>query len=72
MSVELQVSKVDARKEERILLACIMSTEYLNRMRKTIDLSLFTSKATKTIARWCLEYYDRYDAAPQQQLNTIF
>lgn len=72
MSVELQVSKVDARKEERILLACIMSTEYINRMRKTIDLSLFTSKATKTIARWCLEYYDRYDAAPQQQLNTIF
>lgn len=72
MSVELQVSKVDARKEEKTLLACIVSTDFMDRMRKTMDLTLFTSKATKTLAKWCIDYYDRYEVAPGNQLNSIF
>jgi replicative DNA helicase len=73
LSIEgLQITKVDAKKEERVLLACIMSTDFMNHIRKIMDFSLFTSKATKIVAQWCAQYYDTYGCAPQNQLTTIF
>jgi len=73
LSIEgLQIAKVDSKKEERTLLACIMSTDFMNHIRKSMDFTLFTSKASKIVAQWCAQYYDKYGSAPQNQLNTIF
>lgn len=70
--IEVQVSKVDARKEEKVLLGMIMSTEFMGQLYSNIDLSLFSSKASRIIARWCLEYYNKYNLAPMNNLNTIY
>lgn len=70
--MDLKVEKLDTKKEERVLLAMIVSGDFMGRILSTLDLTLFTSKASKTIAKWCLNYYTEYEEAPGNNLNTIF
>jgi len=68
----MQIAKVDSRKEEKTLLASITNTDFLNQIRPNIAIPLFTTKATKTVMKWCVDYFDRYEKAPGNQLNTIY
>lgn len=70
--MDIKVEKLDTKKEERVLLSMIVSTEFLNRMLGHIDITLFSSRASKTIVKWCLAYYEQYEKAPGNDLNIIY
>ena len=69
--MNVSIERVDTAREERVLLAMIVSTDFLSRMHRNIDLYSF-SKPGRTVASWCLDYYKTYDKAPGNDLNIIF
>lgn len=68
----IKVEKLDTKKEERVLLSMVVSTEFLNRMLSHIDITLFSSRASKTIVKWCTSYFEKYEKAPGNDLNVIY
>lgn len=64
--------KEDKFIERRIVTGLIVSTEYLASIRKIWDSKLLRAKTAKTMANWCIEYYDEYHAAPGQEIESIF
>ena len=70
--MDIKVEKLDTKKEERVLLSMVVSTEFLNRMLSHIDITLFSSRASKTIVKWCTSYFEKYEKAPGNDLNVIY
>lgn len=58
--------------ERRIVTGLIISTEYINSIRKFWDGKLLGSKTAKRIASWCIEFYDQYRTAPGKEIESIF
>lgn len=58
--------------ERRIITGLIISTEYLNRLRKHWKPQLLNSSAARLISGWCIEFYDQYHTAPGQEVESIF
>lgn len=58
--------------ERRIITGLIISTEYLESVRKIWSSKLLGSAAAKMIANWCIEFYDEYHTAPSQEIESIF
>lgn len=56
----------------KILIASIVSTDFLRRYRSIYDESLIQGRMSKTILRWCIEYYDKHKRAPQKHIEDIF
>ncbi len=69
--MNVSIERVDTAREDRVLMAMIVSTDFLSRMERTIDLYAF-SKPGRTVASWCLDYYKTYDKAPGNDLNIMF
>jgi len=58
--------------ERRIVTGLIISTEYLQSIRKIWNSKLLGSRTAKMIANWCIEFYDEYNTAPGQEIESIF
>ena len=58
--------------ERRIVIGLITSTEYLNQIRSSWDDRYLQSKVASRIAGWCIEYYDKYNKAPNQDIEGIY
>lgn len=58
--------------ERNILITMIMSTEFLKKIVRIIDVSLFATEVAGQVAQWVLEYYERYGSAPSKAMEGIF
>lgn len=58
--------------ERRIITGLIVSTDFLDRVRRIWDSSLLESQELRTVANWCIEYYDKYKRAPDSDIETIY
>lgn len=58
--------------ERRIVIGLIISTEYLNSIRKIWDAKFLGSKTARLLANWCIEFYDQYRTAPGKEIESIF
>lgn len=58
--------------ERKIIIGLITNTEYIKAIRKELDTSLFASDIPRYIADWCLDYYEEYKQAPNQQIEDIY
>jgi hypothetical protein len=58
--------------ERDIVIGLITSTEYSQQFRKLWDIRLLESSVAKRIASWCLEYFDKYNEAPNKNMQAIF
>ncbi len=58
--------------ERRIITGLIISTEYLQGIRKVWTTKLLADKSAKIMAGWCIEFYDEYQTAPGQEIESIF
>ena len=64
--------KTDKHIERRIIIGMIVSTDYLSRIRKLWNPQFFTSEAARILSTWCIEYFDKYGKAPQNDIDDIF
>lgn len=58
--------------ELRILTGLIVSTEYLQQIRKSWDPKLMESSILKKMSGWCIDYFDKYNHAPNVEIESIF
>ena len=58
--------------ERRIIAGLIVSKDFLDRIRRSWDSSLLESPELRMIADWCIDYYDRYGKAPDNNIESIY
>ncbi len=58
--------------ERKIIIGLITSTEFIKRIQDRFTAHLLEAAAAKRIAGWCMEYFEKYDQAPLQQIENIF
>ena len=58
--------------ERRIILGLIVSDAFLQEIVKIWNPKYLTSSAARLLAQWCLEFYAKYNRAPQQEIEGIY
>ena len=58
--------------ERKIIIGMIVSTEYLRQIEGIWDVRFLESGAARRLARWILEFFEKYGKAPKQEIETIF
>jgi len=58
--------------ECRIATGLIVSKDYLDRISRIWDSSLLESPEIRMIANWCLDYYYKYNQAPDKNIESIY
>lgn len=64
--------RVTIDEERELLLGMITSKEFLRDVNTILDTSLLRNPHSRTIAEWCIEFYETYEDAPKQEINHIF
>jgi len=72
MTVASRYKPPDSKLERRIITAMIISTDYLRQVYGIYRSESLKTKFTKTIASWCIEYWEEYKEAPGQHIKDIF
>ena len=58
--------------ERRIITGMIVSKDFLDRMERFWDSTLLESPELRMIADWCMEYYRKYNRAPDANIESIY
>lgn len=58
--------------ERDILAAMITRSEYIESVKSFLRPDLFQTKWTRQVAKWCLDYYDKYGRAPRSDIEPWF
>jgi hypothetical protein len=58
--------------ERLIIIGMISQTEFLKEIREIYSVNLIESVSAKRIATWCIEYFDKYNKAPDQDIEGIY
>lgn len=63
--------KVNSKVERGLLTALITSDEFLSQASIVLNLDLIDVAPFRTIASWCLDYYNEYHRAPRRDVETL-
>lgn len=58
--------------EQNIVIGLITSTDYIKQIESVFDLELMDAAAAKMLARWSMEYYNKYKEAPGEAIHDIY
>ncbi len=72
MPSKFRIRKVDTNIEQQILIGMIVSTTFCRDVLPMIDYEYFQTSYSAVIARWCMEYYTKYQEAPGKSIKAIF
>jgi len=68
----MKILNVDVSMERQILTGLIVSTNFVRLARPIVDVRLFDTSAVRLVAKWVLDYFDRYQSAPGEMLEGIY
>lgn len=68
----LKKESVSKTEEKRICVGLIVSTEFFKKINPILKLDYFTNSYLKTIASWCVTFYESYQKAPFNHIHDIF
>lgn len=64
---------IDMKPEKDLAIGCIVSTQFLRDIRPILqEGTLLQSPYIRTLVRWCLDYFNRYEKAPEDLIQDIF
>lgn len=66
---EHTVSKAE---EKHLVTGLIVSSEFCKNIIQYIDLAYITNSYLKTVAEWCIAFYQEHEKAPFKHVNDIF
>jgi replicative DNA helicase len=70
--MKLKKRRIDSYTEKRILTGMIVSTEFMSILNPVIQINYFQSNYGRTVAKWCVEFYEQYEQAPFDHIQDIF
>jgi replicative DNA helicase len=68
----MRIDKKNNDAERRILIGMIVDSIVLGRIAAKWQPRSFKSKWSNIVARWCLDYYERYNKAPMKHVEGLF
>ena len=72
MAHQLRRRKIDSSTEKHILTAMIVSTQFLQEVSHLINYDYFQNSYIRKVVRWCVEYFEKYEVAPFEDITHIF
>lgn len=72
MTIDFESRQIEKNEEQDIVLGMIISTDFLKRIRPMYKPEYFSLYYAKTVAGWCIEYFDKYQKAPFTDIKSIF
>jgi len=69
---ELRRRNVSSAIEKSILTSLIVSTQFNYEVAHLINFDYFTNSFIRTVARWCIDFFDSYEKAPFNHIQDIF
>ena len=68
-----EVKKLEKSIEERqAITGMIVDSNFLKQIRPIVKLDYFKTPFTRTVADWCINYFDQYEEAPGETIEDIF
>lgn len=64
--------KISAEMEQQIVIGMVVSTEFLGQAAPFLSLDLMQAKHLQQIARWCLRYFEKYETAPKENIESLY
>lgn len=58
--------------ERQIIIGMLISDAFMNQIRPLVNSKHFKSITAKRIAMWCVEYFDKYNSTPKEDIADIF
>lgn len=58
--------------ERKIIIGLITSTEYCQAIKDIWNVQLIESQTARQLATWIWEYFNKYNKAPEREIETIF
>jgi len=58
--------------EKKIVIACIVSDNFLQQTSKIIKLNLLKIEFSKIVVKWCFDYYKEFQKAPKETIEEIY
>ena len=62
----------DAQIERYILIALITSENVCRNLYPMYSTDYFQTKLTKEVSKWCIDFFENYDTAIQQEIQSVF
>ena len=63
---------VSVTEEKRIVTGLITSTKFVKEIHAILDLDYFTNSYLKTVANWCIAFYEEHEKAPYKHIGDIY
>lgn len=63
---------VDASAERELITGLIVSTDFTKTIIPSLRLDLIEASFARTVARWCVDYYHKYEKAPGAVIQELF
>lgn len=70
--MEVTKQAIDNHMERKLVLYSIMSTKFLHSVVKIVKMEHFKAPFSKTVFKWCKEYYDQYNQAPLKNIQELY
>ena len=70
--MKIKRKKIDNGIERQIIIGMITSKRFLSQIQPIYKRELLEIPYCQIIARWCLDYYDEYEASPKRHIQDIF
>lgn len=64
--------KVESHRERRILIAMVMSKDFLSQAVNAMDLELIDTAHYKVVAEWCIDHFKQYGKAPKSHIEDYY
>src|ERR1700681_1240736 len=58
--------------ERRIVTGLIVSTDYVRQVSRFWTDDALESPELRKVARWCLDYFIKYDRAPERDVESLY
>ena len=63
---------VDITIEQQIIIGMIVSTDFLREIKNIIKPESLTLSYARPIVNWCIEYYEKYEQAPEKHIKDLY
>jgi hypothetical protein len=63
---------ISVTEEKRIIVGLITSSEFTKKIMPILDIDYFTNSYLKTVASWCVAFFQEHEKAPNQHINDIY
>jgi hypothetical protein len=64
--------KVESKTESQILIGMIVSKPFLTQIAPVIEFAFFKTDMHRTVAKWCIQYFNQYQDCPDKRIENIF